>query len=378
MTALIDQFNKMKEEGKVMDAFTFSFMGNQALVHGSQRVARAAYQLINESYPDAPGREDNLYYLAMTTWQLGEADKGGELVAQHLKEFPNSKYAPMLNTLSLEGLLKEKKFDLCVQQADKVMELHKDDPTHKFYELALYCKGASLFNLGAADASRYKEAVPVLERFVKEYRDSTYLKTAMYLLGETYTNLGNTDEAIRSFTNYIARFPDKGEANMAAVLYDRAFNYLNRKNPGDEELAAKDAKEIVDNFKDHRLFPYANNLLANLCAGSKEHEQEAEGYFLAALESAKKLGDKRPAAEAVYNLLINATKKPLPVEPKEAVETARTARGTRSRNGMTSTGKTATSPAAATASSWPPPPWTSSRMTRRCLTRHPSRCRKLL
>lgn len=176
MTALIDQFNKMKEEGKVMDAFTFSFMGNQALVHGSQRVARAAYQLINESYPDAPGREDNLYYLAMTTWQLGEADKGGELVAQHLKEFPNSKYAPMLNTLSLEGLLKEKKFDLCVQQADKVMELHKDDPTHKFYELALYCKGASLFNLGAADASRYKEAVPVLERFVKEYRDSTYLK----------------------------------------------------------------------------------------------------------------------------------------------------------------------------------------------------------
>lgn len=326
MTALIDQFNKMKEEGKVMDAFTFSFMGNQALVHGSQRVARAAYQLINESYPDAPGREDNLYYLAMTTWQLGEADKGGELVAQHLKEFPNSKYAPMLNTLSLEGLLKEKKFDLCVQQADKVMELHKDDPTHKFYELALYCKGASLFNLGAADASRYKEAVPVLERFVKEYRDSTYLKTAMYLLGETYTNLGNTDEAIRSFTNYIARFPDKGEANMAAVLYDRAFNYLNRKNPGDEELAAKDAKEIVDNFKDHRLFPYANNLLANLYAGSKEHEQEAEGYFLAALESAKKLGDKRPAAEAVYNLFINATKKPLPVEPKEAVETARTAR----------------------------------------------------
>ena len=38
----------------------------------------------------------------------------------------------------------------------------------------------------------------------------------------------------------------------------------------------------------------------------QEHEQEAEGYFLAALESAKKLGDKRPAAEAVYNLLINA------------------------------------------------------------------------
>lgn len=326
VTNLIDQFNKMKEEGKVMDAFTFSFMGNQAMVHGSQRVARAAYQIINDSYPDAPGREDNLFYLAMTTWQLGEADKGGELVSQHIKEFPNSKYAPTLNTLSLEGLLKEKKYDLCVQQADKVMELHKNEPTHKFYELALYCKGASLFNLGVQDASRYKDAVPVLERFVKEYRDSTYLKTAMYLLGETYTNLGRTDDAIQAFTNYIARFPDKDDSNLAAVLYDRAFNYLNRKNPGDEELAAKDAKEIVDNFKDHRLFPYANNLLANLYAGSKEHEQEAEGYFLAALDAAKKMNDKRPAAEAVYNLLISATKKPLPVEPPAAVEAAKKAR----------------------------------------------------
>lgn len=326
VNTLIEQFNKMKEEGKVLDAFTFNFMGNQAMVHGSQRVARAAYQLINDFYPDAPGREDNLFYLAMTTWQLGEADKGGELVAQHIKEFPNSKYAPTLNTLSLEGLLKDKKFDLCVQQADKVMELHKGDPTHKFYELALYCKGASLFNLGAADAARYKDAVPVLERFVKEYRDSTYLKTAMYLLGETYTNLGRADDAIQAFTNYIARFPEKDDANLAAVLYDRAFNYLGRKNPGDEELAIKDAKEIVDNFKDHRLFPYANNLLASLYAGSKEHEQESEAYSLAALESAKKLGDKRPAAEAVYNLLVNATRKPLPLEPKEAVEAARKAR----------------------------------------------------
>lgn len=324
LNALMAQFNKMQEENKVLDSFMFSFMGNQGMVHGSQRVARAAYQLINDSYPTAPGREDNLYYLAMTTWQLGEADKGGELVNQHIKEFPNSKYAPMLNTVSLEGLLKDKKFDLCVQQADKVMELHKDDPTHRFYELALYCKGASLFNLGVTDASRYKDSVPVLERFVKEYKDSGYLKTAMYLLGEAYTNLGKNDEAIQAFSNYVARFPDKSDDNMAPVLYDRAFNYLSRKNPGDEELATQDAKEIVDNFKDHKLFPYANNLLASLYGGSKEHEHEAGTYYLAALEGAKRLNDKRPAAESVYNLMILATRQPLPAEPK-AAETARAA-----------------------------------------------------
>lgn len=324
ITDLLAQFGKMKDENKVIDAFTFSFIGSQAMAHGSQRLARAAYQLLNSAYPEAPGREDNLYYQAMSTWQL-DSDKGGELVAQHLKEFPNSKYAPTLNTLSLEGLLKEKRYDLCVQQADKVMELHKGDPTHKFYELALYCKGASLFNLGVNDANRYKEAIPILERFTKEYKDSSYLKTAMYLLGEAYTNLGRTDDAIQAFTNYIARFPEKSADNMPPILYERAFNYLSRKNPGDEELAAKDAKEIVDNYKDHRLFPYANNLLANLYAGSKEHEHEAEGYFLAAYESAKERKDKRPAAEAVYNLFMNATRKPLPADPKEQ-EAAKAAR----------------------------------------------------
>ena len=35
VNTLIEQFNKMKEEGKVLDAFTFNFMGNQAMVHGS-------------------------------------------------------------------------------------------------------------------------------------------------------------------------------------------------------------------------------------------------------------------------------------------------------------------------------------------------------
>ena len=49
-----------------------------------------------------------------------------------------------------------------------IRDRHKDDPTHKFYELALYCKGASLFNLGAADASRYKEAVPLLEVYKRQ------------------------------------------------------------------------------------------------------------------------------------------------------------------------------------------------------------------
>ncbi len=74
-----------------------------------------------------------------------------------------------------------------MKQADKVMQLHM--PDHKFYELALYCKGASLFNLGAdGDVDSYKKSEPVLQRFVKEYPNSNYHKMAMYLLAEDYTN----------------------------------------------------------------------------------------------------------------------------------------------------------------------------------------------
>ncbi len=325
---VVTEFEKMESEGKTLDSYMIGLMGNQAMIHGSNRMGRAAYQLMDDYFPNAANKEDNLYFLVMTTWQLGDVDKGNELLHRHLTEFPKSKYAATLNTMSLQGLLEDKKFKLCIEQADKVMKLHADNPRHNFYELALYCKGASLFNLGIeGDHDSFKKCVPELERFIKEYPESKYLKPAMYLVGEAYTNLGKRDEAINAFTKYIARFPDKTDDQLGNVLHARAYNYLTREKDGDQELAKKDAQEIVENFKNHKLFPYANNLLANLCQSSKDSEEQAkaEGYYLAALESAKKLEDRRPAAEAIYNLLMAASTKPLPTGDKAVIEEAKKA-----------------------------------------------------
>ncbi len=312
---VVESYEAMAAKSETLDSYMFGLVGNQGMIHGSNRLGRAAYNLLDTNFPNAANKEDNLYYLVMTTWQLGDVDKGNELLHRHLTTFPNSKYAATLNTMSLEGLLKDKKYDLCVQQADKVMKLHK--PDHKFYILALYCKGASLFNLGTeGDVDSFKKCAPVLERFVKEYPDSNYHKMAMYLLAETYTNLGKSDEAIQAFTNYIARYPEKGTDQLASVLHARAFNYLTRDNDGDKELAKKDAQQIVDDHKEHKLYPYANNLLASLCATSKDkaEQDKAEGLYHTALEASKKLDDKKPAAEAIYNLMMIAKSKPLPAD----------------------------------------------------------------
>lgn len=309
------QYKDLAAENNSMDAHIYSFIGAQALGVGSNRLTRATYQILMDKNPQSAQREDYLYLLAMMAWQLDEKDKGSELIDQHMKEFPKSKYAPVLSTLSLEGLLKSKQYELCVSQCDKVMELHKNEPNHSYYILALFCKGASLVNL-----RDFQPAIECLDKFVNTYKDSSYLRQAMYLLGEAYNALRKNDQAIAAFTNYIARYPDKADSNMPSVLLSRAYNYVQRDAKGDEELAIADAQAVVDNYKEHRLYPYANNLLGSIYGKIKGKEAETKQYYMQALESAKALKDKKPAAEAAISLLVDAKNASLPADESKQAE----------------------------------------------------------
>lgn len=309
MDKITEQYKDLAAENNSMDGHIYSFIGSQAYSMGSNRMTRATYQIMLDRNPQSAQREDHLYFLAMMAWQLDEKDKGGELIDQHMKEFPKSKYAAVLSTLSLEGLLKSKQFELCVSQCDKVMELHKNEPNHSYYILALFCKGASLVNL-----RDFQPAVECLDKFVNTYKDSNYLRQAMYLLGEAYNALRKHDQAITAFTNYIARYPDVKDSNMPSVLLSRAYNYIQRNAKGDEELAIADAQAVVENYKEHRLYPYANNLLGSIYGKTKGKEADARQCYMQALEAAKALKDKKPAAEAAISLLIDAKSVALPAD----------------------------------------------------------------
>lgn len=274
---------------------------------GSARLAKSAFQVMEERYPMAQDREQNLFRLIATTWQLGDFDQGNKYIDTFVKAYPKSEYMGIINSLSIESLLKQGKFDECLVQARKLKELYKDDQQNDFYILASFCEASSLFQL-----KRYTEAVPFYVEFLKSYEDTRYAQQAIYQLGSAYLSLRNWDEAIKTMGRYITKFPEKDEKNtlLPFAYYERAFSYAQRNNEGDDENCIQDCKYIIDNFKTVKVYPNALVMLGNIYSTSDGEDadarlKEANELYLMALETAKEQKNLNVASEAIYNLVTN-------------------------------------------------------------------------
>ncbi len=301
LDAVKKTYDQFTEKQTILDGYSLMGLATMYLNYGSVRAANAIYKLLEEQYPMLKERETNLYQLAMTTWTLGDVKTASELVDKHIKEFPNSKYAKVLNTMSLEKLLKEGKYDECIEQAIKVKELNADEPNGKFYVLASYCQPVAYFQL-----KKFKEAVPLFEEFIKNNPESSYTQQCMFYLGSSLTSLGRWKDAIEVDSAYIKKYPDfKDNPFLGNMYYDRAFNNLQLQSDENDALALKDCQVIVENMPESKVYPLALLLMANIYSSDTGRIAEANELYLKSYEAAKKVDNKRCMSEAVYNLVAN-------------------------------------------------------------------------
>lgn len=295
-------YSKLKTENKPLEGYAMMAIANMHLNYGSIRTANKALELLEDRYTKLDKREDNLFQYAITTWTLGDMAKGGELVDRHSKAFPTSKYADVLSTMSLEKLLKDKNYEGCLEQSKKVMAANADDKTNKFYILASYCEGASLYYL-----KRYSEAIPSLDAYIKANPTAANTAQAMYFLGSSYTSLGRWDDALRVFGDYIKKYPiPQNNPLLPSVYYERAYVYLQRNQEGDELKALDDAKHITENFPGTSVYPMAFVLMGNVYTANPDTIDKATEVYLKGYEEGKAAKMKNVISEALYNLAANA------------------------------------------------------------------------
>ncbi len=309
-------YQKFEKEQSILDAYALKGVANITQSYGSIRLSNAVYRLLEDRYSTLKDRETNLYQLAMTTWTLGDMAKASELVELHIKDFPKSAYAPLLNTMSLEKMLKEGKYEEVVVQARKVKDLNKNEPTGNFYILASYCEPAALVQL-----KRFKEAVPLLQDFIKKYPKSSYTQTVMFFLGSALTSLGRWEEAVKADSAYIQTYPSYTDnPYIANVLYERAFNNLQMKDKDKDQLALKDCESIIKELPDSKVYPLALLLKANILSTVSGKFKEANDCYVRSYEAAQKLDNKRCMSEAAYNLIANYAAEGSNRDPKKARE----------------------------------------------------------
>ncbi|MCB1225018.1 MAG: tetratricopeptide repeat protein [Verrucomicrobiales bacterium] len=180
---------------------------------GNQAAAFAIYQHCLNEVPKHPNREIILFGAMRCAMALRHMDFAQHLGTVFRTEFPDSKYAAVVNTMMLESLFFSQHYDEALELANRVRDaIPEDDPNR---DLATFVIGASLFNL-----NRIADAVPELEEHTKKYPDSRFKEYVRYFLAASFQREKNWEKSGELLDKFIADFPQSDYLSFA--LMDRA------------------------------------------------------------------------------------------------------------------------------------------------------------
>lgn len=259
-------------------------------VHGSH----AAYLQLEEYYPKAEKREDNLFHLVRTSSVIGNVmntQKYGEIF---LATFPESKYKPDVQKLMLSALFFDGKYEICIELAGDIIENKKvaeDTPEH---DLALFVLGGSYFYTG-----QYDKAAPLLDQHIEKYPESVFAMSASYFQASNVSRLQFWSKAAKLLDAFLDKYKsDPNQSYTPLALYDRAnCHYAEEEN----EPALEKTARIIEEFPDSPVLDQAYNLQGNVLQ-VLEKRDEAETAYLKAIEIGEIRKNNGVVSEALYFL----------------------------------------------------------------------------
>lgn len=259
---------------------------------GNVRGAYAAYRQLEDYFPHAERREDNLYHLARTAFMVDGGANALPDAKKFLAEYPDSKHAPSIKRLMFASLFAEQRYEECVESASEM--IGQLTPGTKDHDICLHVFGGSHFYLG-----NYETAKPLLQQHIEQYPDSDSKVAAAYFNAANYYRMQEIDKAGELLSAFIEKYPS-AESNpfLPFALLDRAtVHYMNEENKEAVQLASR----LIDNFKDHSVEDQAFNLRGNAYLAMEEN-REAQDDYVVALEVAQRWDHDVVAAEALFSL----------------------------------------------------------------------------
>jgi len=101
------------------------------------------YKQISKEYPNYPGRDQVLFYLAYSLWDMEKYKEALTTYRQMIKNYPNSKYVPDAYLAFGEYYFEQAKLDKALMAYKKVAEYEEAE----IYPYAIYKQGWCYFNL---------------------------------------------------------------------------------------------------------------------------------------------------------------------------------------------------------------------------------------
>ncbi len=179
---------------------------------GNTAAAFAVYQRGMQQLPASPHREIMLFGAMRCALALGQMDYAQRMGEEFRKEFPQSKYASIVNTMQLESLFFTRQYEEAYNLASRTRDTLPEKSSER--DLADFVVGASLFNL-----NRPEEAQPELARHAETYPESRFKEHVRYFAASCMQKLKNWKAGGELLDGFIKDFPSSDY--LAYALFDR-------------------------------------------------------------------------------------------------------------------------------------------------------------
>lgn len=274
-----------------------------AFIHedkGNVRGAYACYTQLELSYPKSAKREKHLYNLVRTASVVGEVLSTEKYGSRFLEVFPDSEYVPAVRRLMLTSLFYGGQYEKCIEIASVMLpKLSEGTEQH---DICLHVLGGSYYYTG-----NYKDAQPLLDQHVELYPESKFEQAALYFQASNLSRLQFWSKSAKLLDAFFEKHPDPADnIYYSFALYDRANCHYAL-----DEFEAAQAKldELETQFPTADIIDMAYNLKGNVLQNLNDREQ-AEEYYIKALELAERRENDIVAGEALNYLIAMLGEKP--------------------------------------------------------------------
>lgn len=177
---------------------------------GNPAGAFAIYQRCIQQLAASPHRELMLFGTLRTAMNLRQMEFAQTLGTEFRKEFPESKFAPIVTTIMLESLFFSRQYAEALRLAKSIRDTMEEKSEGR--DLADFVVGASLYNL-----DQPLEAQPELENHSKNYPESRFREHVRFFTASSYQKLRDWKTSGELYDAFFKDFPNSEYSGYALM-----------------------------------------------------------------------------------------------------------------------------------------------------------------
>ena len=267
-----------------------------AYLHGQAENNRGVYGALEQLelyYPKSKKRETNLFSLVRVSSLIGEVLKTEHYGSIFLKDFPESDKVENVRRMMLSSLFFGGEYKKSLEVAEVL--INKVAKGSEQHDICLFVLGGSHFYLG-----NFEKAQPFLDQHVTDYPKSKFIMHSEYFQGSNLTRLQYWEKAAGLLDKFLTKYPSPGKnIYLPSALYDRANCHF-AESEYDPALAL--LNRLENEFPTNVVIDMAYNMKGNIFESRAQYE-DAEKYYILALNTAEKRENKLVSGEALSYLV---------------------------------------------------------------------------